>query len=84
MAWTYIIQNSISNKRYIGSTFDTKRRLKQHNEGKNPSTRYGNETWRIVYFEEFPTIKEAQDRERVIKSYKGGNALKQLLACKRD
>ena len=79
MAWTYIIQNSLSGRRYVGSTTDVKRRLEQHNAGKTPSTKYGMGTWKVIHLEGFETISEAQNRERMIKSYKGGQALKSLL-----
>lgn len=71
--------NSLSGRRYIGSTTDITRRLEQHNNGKTPSTKYGMGTWTIIHLEEFKTISETQNRERVIKSYKGGQALKALL-----
>ena len=79
MFQTYILKNDITKKFYIGSTNDLQRRLKEHNRGQTKSTRREGE-WQIVYKEEFKTNIEAKRRERMIKSYKGGNAFKQLLA----
>jgi putative endonuclease len=75
---TYIIKNSLSNRYYIGSTNDLSRRLDEHNRGQTKSTnRKG--VWELVYFEDFRTSIEAKIREKVLKSYKGGNAFKKLL-----
>lgn len=79
MFWTYIIQNSFSGRRYIGSTEDLERRLSEHNNGKTFSTRYAKGLWKLVHSEQFDTREQALNRERMIKSYKGGEALKKLL-----
>ena len=36
--------------------------------------------WKVIYKEEFQTASEAKLREKIIKSYKGGNAFKKLIA----
>jgi len=78
MYTTYILQNILNEKHYIGSTQNLKRRINEHNRGQTKSTkRKGN--WKLIYKEEYVTKKEAMAREKVIKSYKGGNAFKQLL-----
>jgi predicted GIY-YIG superfamily endonuclease len=35
--------------------------------------------FKLVYKEEYTTLKEARERERQIESYKGGNAFKKLI-----
>ena len=79
MFTTYILQNSETKRFYIGSTNNLQRRLEEHNRGQTKSTRQKG-TWSIIYKEEFGTNIEAKRREKVIKSYKGGNAFKKLLA----
>lgn len=79
MFQTYILQNSITGKFYIGSTNCLQRRLEEHNRGQTKSTRRKGE-WKVIYKEEFKTNIEAKRREKMIKSYKGGNAFKKLLA----
>jgi len=74
----YILQNSISHKRYIGSTGNLLRRLEEHNRGQTKSTKQMG-TWKLIYKEEFHLRNEALSREHILKSYKGGNALKILL-----
>jgi putative endonuclease len=76
--YTYIIQNSISKKDYIGYTANLIDRLKRHNSGRNVSTRTQGE-WILVYKEKFDEKKIAWLRERKIKRYKGGNAFKALI-----
>ncbi len=39
MYYVYILLSEKDKKFYIGFTSDLKRRLKEHNEGKNPSTK---------------------------------------------
>lgn len=69
----------MTGKRYIGSTSDLERRLAEHNRGKTTSTRYARGSWKLIYSERYETSGEALAREKVIKSYKGGEALKKLL-----
>jgi len=76
---TYILQNSLTRRFYIGSTNNLLRRSEEHNRGQTKSTRQkGN--WILIYKEEYKTNIEAKKREKVIKSYKGGNAFKKLIA----
>ncbi len=79
MFTVYILKNTISGRHYIGSTGDLIRRISEHNRGQTKSTRQKGE-WVIVYKEEYETAIEAKRREKLIKSYKGGNAFKKLLA----
>jgi len=62
----------------MGCTNDLKRRLSEHNRGQTRSTRRKG-YWVVVHLENYSTSGEAKERERVIKSYKGGNAFKKLL-----
>ncbi|OGK17082.1 hypothetical protein A2690_05005 [Candidatus Roizmanbacteria bacterium RIFCSPHIGHO2_01_FULL_39_12b] len=78
MFTVYILQNSKSKRYYIGSTNNLDRRIREHNRGQTRSTRVIG-IWRLIYQETFITNLEAKKRERVIKSYKGGNAFKKLV-----
>lgn len=79
MFTVYILRSSISGRHYIGSTNDLVRRLSEHNRGHTKSTRQkGN--WEVIYTEEYVESLEASRRERQIKSYKGGNGFKKLIA----
>ena len=75
----YILQNK-RNKYYVGITALTpEQRLKRHNNGDVFSTKIG-KPWKIIHEEEFTDLKLAREREKQIKSWHGGNALKSLLA----
>ena len=59
-------------KIYIGFTNNLDKRLKNHNDGNTPSTRYGI-PWDLVYFEAFRSKEDALNRERHLK--KGSSAI---------
>lgn len=60
---------------YIGSTNDLRRRLQEHNDGKEISTkRYA--PWTIFYYEAYLTEKLARLREKRLKH--NGNAIREL------
>jgi putative endonuclease len=78
MYYTYILQSLKDEKYYIGSTSDIESRLKFHNSGLQRSTRH-RVPFRLVYSESFEDKPEAINREKQIKSYKGGEAFKKLI-----
>jgi putative endonuclease len=77
MYYVYILENA-EGKHYIGHTEDLVSRLKRHNAGQVRATK-NKGSWKIVYNEDFKSRIEASDREKQIKSYKGGEAFKKLL-----
>lgn len=78
MFTTYIIQSILTRKYYIGSTSDLVKRLEKHAVGLTSFTK-NKGPFIVVYTETFETRSEAVRRELQIKSYKGGNAFKQLI-----
>ena len=74
----YILKSEISGRYYVGYTSNLNQRLRNHNSGKNSSTKYGI-PWKIVYSEELKDKKSAWLREKQIKDYKGGEAFKKLV-----
>ncbi len=81
MFYTYILNNPLTDRYYIGSTNNIDRRIKQHSKG---YTRTSNilKTFKLVYTEEFETVKEARDREKQLKSYKSKKYIKWLIQDK--
>lgn len=75
----YVLKNDVSGKHYIGSTNDIIRRIGEHNRGQTKSTNKKG-TWEIIYAEKYDNADGAKRRERQIKSYKGGNGFKRLIA----
>lgn len=76
--FTYILQSQRTGRYYIGSTSDVSNRVKRHNAGHVRSTKSGI-PYILVHCEQYPTLQEAYRRERQIKRYKGGAALKNLI-----
>jgi len=78
MFYTYVLYNLKDRKFYIGFTNDLKRRLKEHNAGKNISTR-SRLPLKMLYYEAHLSKPDAMRRERYFKTAKGKKTLKQML-----
>ena len=75
MFYVYILKSLKDDKLYIGSTNDLKRRLSEHNNGLNRSTK-SRRPFEIRYYEACFSNKDARKREYNLK--KDGKALGQL------
>lgn len=81
MYYIYVIQSDIG-KIYIGQTENIEVRLKQHNDknfDKRSYTKKQGSHWKLVYSEEYLTRKEAQIREKALKSHKGRDWLYSIM-----
>jgi putative endonuclease len=78
MYFAYILRSQKNGRYYIGSTEDVEKRLVRHNSGRNKSTKFGM-PWEVIRKEQYATRQEAYKREFQIKSYKGGQAFKNLI-----
>ncbi len=75
----YILQNTLG-RHYVGITkLPIEERMMRHNKGEVPSTRFGC-PWKVLYTETYAAYLEARLREKQVKSWHGGNALKKLLS----
>ena len=77
--YVYILQSLKDKKYYIGETSNVALRLLFHNAGKQRSTK-NRIPFIIILIEQFETREEALQREKQIKSWKGGNAFKTLIS----
>ena len=66
MFYVYVLQSE-RGEHYIGYSADLKRRLTEHNDGKNASTR--GRSWDLLYYEAYRTEAAARRRERVLKGH---------------
>jgi putative endonuclease len=78
MYFVYVLQSEKDGRLYKGFTEDLKRRIKEHNNGKNKSTK-GYIPWKLIYFEEVKSRLEAREREKFFKSGSGREYLKNIM-----
>ncbi len=79
MFLVYVLRNQTSGRLYTGYTSDLVQRVGQHNHGIAKSTK-NRGLWELVYREEFKTRVEAMRREKYLKTGRGREELKGLLA----
>jgi putative endonuclease len=76
MSWfVYAIKSIQRNYIYVGLTSDLKRRITQHNTGKERTTR-PYRPFELIYIEIFETRSEARNKEIYLKSGCGKELLK--------
>ncbi len=73
MYYIYLLRSQKSQKFYIGSTSDLRKRLSSHNSGRNIATKYDT-PWRVVYYEVYSTKGDALKREFKLKHHGKGLA----------
>jgi len=78
MYFVYILKSEKQERYYVGCTSNLKRRIDEHNLGKVISTK-AYTPWSLVYVENYSFRSDAFEREKQIKSYKGGRAFKSLI-----
>ena len=70
MYWIYVLWSKKLKKRYVGSTGHLLKRVKEHNQGTNKFTS-GGIPWVLKSSEQYPTRREARQREHYLKSGAG-------------
>jgi len=79
MYYVYILRSKKDGRLYVGSTNDLRRRLAEHSEGKNNSTRY-RLPLDLIYYEAYQSQADARIRESRLKKSAGARtALKRRL-----
>ena len=68
--FVYVLESLKDNKRYIGYTNNLKNRLKEHEDGKNFSTK-PRLPFKLIYFEGCLDESDARRRERYLKTTQG-------------
>ena len=78
MFYAYVLQSKKNKEIYIGFTSDLKRRIVEHNQGLNFSTkRYM--PWDIIYYEACKEETDAKRREKYLKTTQGGRLIKRRI-----
>lgn len=79
MSGIVYILKSDNEKYYVGSTTDINRRMDQHKSGHTPTTkRLGN--MKLVFSQEFNSLKDARIIERRIKSWKRKDFIERIIS----
>ena len=76
--YVYIIENTKDEELYTGYTSDLKKRLKEHNQGLNFSTK-ADKPWKLIYYEACLNENDAKRREKYFKTSQGHRLLKRRL-----
>ncbi len=75
--YVYAIKSLTRTYIYVGLTNSIERRIDQHNQGQNRSTK-AYRPFKLIYTQEFKTRKEAREREIYLKSGIGKEFLKTI------
>lgn len=78
MFYTYILQSKKNSQLYVGYTSDLKRRIREHNQGLNFSTKKYM-PWEIIYYEACIEESDAKRREKYLKTTQGNRLIKRRL-----
>ena len=78
MYYVYAIKSEERNYIYVGLTNNPERRIKQHNDKREKTTR-AYSPFKTILIEEHPTRIKAREREKYLKSGIGKEYLKRLL-----
>lgn len=78
--YVYVLQSLKDNKRYIGYTKDLRKRLEEHNLGKNISTK-SRRPLKLIFYEACLNEEDAKRREKYFKVTGGRRFLAKRLKC---
>ena len=73
----YIIRSQVTGEFYLGQSSNLEERMIRHNSKRSKYTKRG-VPWSLVYYEVFPSRKDAINRERFLKSPQGWKALQEI------
>jgi putative endonuclease len=76
--YVYVIQSNKTDDLYVGYSSDLKKRLEEHNSGKNFSTK-SKIPWSLIHYEAYKNMKDTIRREKYLKTNQGARLLKRML-----
>src|SRR3989338_9143235 len=77
MYYAYVLENDA--ERYIGRTNNLRKRVREHNAGKNFSTK-SKTNWKLIYYEAPLNFDDAKRRETYFKTNVGRKSLNRMLS----
>ena len=78
MHFVYVLLSRKDHKYYIGYTDNVESRIKKHNQGSVPSTKK-RRPFDLIYYEAYVNVRDAEGREKFLKSGSGHRYLKKQL-----
>ena len=78
MYFVYVLRSLKNRSLYIGYTHNLKKRILEHNRQGNLSTK-AYAPWKLIFFEGYLESKDAQRREKYLKTNQGSRLLKRML-----
>jgi putative endonuclease len=78
MHYVYILKSKNTNRLYVGRTDDLRRRIKEHKDRKNWTTKRMLPV-ELIFYEAFTNKQDAIRREKYLKTSKGKSTLKMML-----
>ena len=78
MFFVYLLRSLKNDSLYLGHTDDLENRFKEHNRGKNFSTKT-NRPWQLIHYEAYLNEQDAKRREKYLKTSQGSRLLKRML-----
>lgn len=75
MFYVYVLQSTVRNYIYVGLTNNVKRRVSEHQKGKERTTRVY-KPFELVHVESFVNRRDARKREKYLKSGSGKEWIK--------
>ena len=76
--YVYILQSKQDNNWYTGYTDNLKRRINEHNQGNNFSTKH-RKPFKLIYYEACLDLYDAKNREKFLKTGMGKRYIKNRL-----
>ncbi len=76
--YVYLLRSLVNQSLYIGFTHDLRKRVTEHNDRSNRSTK-AYVPWELIYYEAHRDEKDARRREKYLKTSAGDQALKRML-----
>jgi len=68
MFYVYVLKSKTDDKLYIGYTGNLRKRVKEHDEGRNFSTK-SRIPFKLVYYESYVASDDAREREKQLKRF---------------
>ncbi len=78
MFYVYILHSDVRQRLYIGKTNNLKRRVKEHNDGQNLSTK-AYRPWTLAFYEAYINADDASRREKYLKTTQGRQTIRKML-----